>query len=336
MPTATFETPSVIEGFSGFAFIGDTHIASRRPGRRLDDYAAACLDKLSQIAKICRERNLYPVHLGDLFHRASENNVELLSSIMDVLREFPVPVPVLAGSHDRTETHFTGKDSAQLLKQAGVVRLLEKPGKALTLRIAGELVSIWAAPAGIPLPTALDGADGGVNIVISHHDLDFTGPYPGSAPLHEIEGCSMLVNGHMHTPTRPVIHGQTVCHNPGSTMRVSVDQRDYRPGVSVWEPSCGRSLERVELKFAPNVFDLTGKEVYAADSDAVKESLAAVPSISSFAAKLRAQGATAMDAKRTQDGTALLEEIEAYIKASGESQVLKKTLVGLMQEVVEA
>ena len=113
----------VITGYDGFLFIGDVHLAVR-PGRRIDDYAAAILGKLSQAARIARERNLYPVCLGDLFHKARENNLELLARTMSVLKEFQVPLLVLAGSHDRTESWFTDKDAAQLLAMSGTLQLV--------------------------------------------------------------------------------------------------------------------------------------------------------------------------------------------------------------------
>ena len=249
----------LITGFEGFLFIGDAHLANR-PGRRIDDYASAILGKLSQSARIARERRLYPVCLGDLFHKARENDLELLAKTMAVLREFEVPLLVLAGSHDRTESWFTDKDAAQLLGMAGVVRLVEQPGKVLTLDCHGERVHLWAAPAGCPVPHEVDEDPTARNVMITHHDFDFRGMYPGAHELHEIANCDLMVNGHMHTPAPMVLKGRTACHNPGSISRVSVDLRKHEPVVSVWTPVHRLSLEPVPLTHVKDVFDLTGKE----------------------------------------------------------------------------
>lgn len=321
-----------IEGFDGILFIGDVHASSKAPGRRIDNYAAAVLDKLVQCAAICHEQRLYPVCLGDLFHRARENSLELLAGMMAVLRTFPAPMLVLGGSHDRTESWFTSKDAAKLLADAGVIELIDEPGLVKALRINGERVAIWGTPAGYPVPDSVTTNPEGTNLMVTHHDFDFNGLYPGAEELHEIEHCSLLVNGHMHTPCNMVLRGGTACHNPGSLLRVSVDLRKMTPAVSVWTPAHGLSLQRVPLKVAEDVFDLTGKEVYAADPRTLKAALPKGLRLSSFAAKLRAT--EELEAGRTDDGSVLVEELEAYLTRFDKPDNLKRYLTGLLAEVV--
>ena len=323
--------------FNGILFIGDAHLASRKPGRRMDDYASAVLAKFEQCARIARERGLYPVFLGDLFHRPGENDLMLLARSMQVLRQFEQPLLVLGGSHDRNESWFTQRDAAYLLQDAGIIELVDQPGLVRKIHIKGQSlpVALWAAPAGVALPDTLEGADPHAhNILITHHDLDFKGPYPGSHALKAIEHCAMLVNGHMHKPAPSVLKGNTLFHNPGSITRVSVDQKDHAPAVSVWTPSHGVSLERVALVVAPNVFDLTGKEVYAASERELGETLPKGLRLSTFAAKLRS-GAGNLHAHRTDDGTVLLEELEQYFSSVKSSVALKRYVTAMVQEVVQ-
>lgn len=329
----TFE-PKILEGFDGILFIGDVHLLSHRPGRRIDDYASAGIDKLRQCARIANERNLFPVCLGDLFHRARENDLVLLSRTMEVLREFKAPLLLLAGSHDRTESWFTNQDAGQLLDKSGVLQVIEHPGKVVTLRMHGRNVNLWATPAGCRVAAAVAAEPGGHNIMVTHHDFDFNGMYPGAEELSEIENCELLVNGHMHTPTPMVIKGGTACHNPGSIMRVSVDLKKHKPVVSVWTPAHGASLEAIPLVVADNVFDMTGKEAFAADPRALKDSLPKGLRLSTFAAKLR--GADSLEAARTDDGAVLVEELDAYFKLFDKPDNLKRYLTGLVGEVVSA
>lgn len=322
----------IIKGFNGFLFIGDSHLTSTRPGRRVDDYSTAILGKLSQAARIAKERGLYPVHLGDLFHRARENSLELLSRTSSVLREFEVPLLLEDGSHDRTETWYTEKDAVSLLASFGLLRLMDKPGKVLTLDIRGELVSLWVTPAGCRVPTSIPAEPGTRNIMVTHHDFDFQGKYPGAHELHEIEGCDLMVNGHMHTPTPMVLKGRTACHNPGSISRVSVDLRKHQPVVSVWTPVHELSLEPVALDHVTNVFDLTGKEVYAADPKTLKAELPKGLRLSTFASKLRA--AESLEAARTDDGSVMVETLDNYFKMFDKSDNLKRYLSGLLAEVI--
>ncbi|GBG14450.1 phosphoesterase [Novimethylophilus kurashikiensis] len=326
-----------IKGFDGILFIGDLHLASGKVGRRIDDYAAAVLRKLSQAARICNERNLFPVGLGDLFHRARENNLELLAQVMAAFREFKLPPGVLpemlGGSHDRTESWFTHKDAAYLMANAGVLNLIDQPGKVLSLDIKGTIVNLWATPAGFRIPASIAAEPGTRNIMVTHEDFDFNGLYPDGQELKEIEGCDMLVNGHMHTPCPMVLKGRMACHNPGSVSRVSVDLKKHKPVVSVWTPAHGISLESVPLEFAEDVFDLTGKEVYAAAPGELKAALPKGLRLSSFASKLRETDT--LEAGRTDDGSVMVEELEEYFSMFEKPGVLKTFITSLLEEVVE-
>lgn len=321
-----------IEGFAGILFIGDVHLASTRLGRRIDNYTEAGLDKLRQCARIAKERNLLPVCLGDLYHRPRDNDLVLLSRLSNVLREFAVPMRLLAGSHDRTESWFTEKDADYLLAQFGVLTLIEQPGKVLSMQIGGQRVNLFATPAGCSIPTSVPAETGSHNIMITHHDLDFKGPYPGCSFLTEIENCGMLVNGHMHTQAPMVFKGQTACHNPGSIMRNTVDLKNQQPVVSVWTPAHGASLEAVPLVVTANVFDLTGKEVYAAEPAELKADLPKGFRLSSFSSKLRA--AESLGAARTDDGSVLVEEFQAYFEMFEKPDNLKLYLTGMLAELV--
>jgi hypothetical protein len=323
----------VIKGFKGFLFIGDSHLVSNRPGRRIDDYATAILGKLSQSASIAKERRLYPVHLGDLFHRARENSLELLSRTASVLREFEVPLPLEDGSHDRTESWYTEKDAVSLLASFGLLRLMDKPGKVLTLDIDGELVNLWVTPAGCRVPDSIPAEPGTRNIMVTHHDFDFNGKYPGAHELKEIEGCDLMVNGHMHHPTPMVLKGRTACHNPGSISRPSVDLRKHQPVVSAWTPAHHLNLEPVPLTHVKDVFDLTGKEAYAADPRDLKAELPKGLRLSSFAAKLRAT--ETLDPSRTDDGSVMVETLDSYFKMFEKPDNLKRYISGLLAEVIE-
>lgn len=328
----------IIRGYKGFLFIGDTHIAVR-PGRRVDDYATAILGKLSRAAQIARELNLIPVHLGDLFHRARENDLPLISRTAEVLREFDMPVemqgqglPVVLGSHDPVETRLTDKDALKLLAGFGLVMPMQQQGKVLTAEFDGVLVNLWVTPAGVMVPKSIEADADTRNIMVTHHDFDFQGPYPGAHELHEIEGCDLMVNGHMHKATPMVLKGRTACHNPGSLARVKRDERNHKPVVSVWTPAHGLSLESVPIPHAENVFDLTGAEVFAADPKDLKASLPKGLRLSSFAAKLRS--ADALEAGRTDDGSIMVETLDSYFKMFEKPDNLKRYLTGLLGEVI--
>jgi Calcineurin-like phosphoesterase len=338
---------NVIRGYDGILFIGDLHLSSTRLGRRLDDYTEAGLDKLRQCVQIARERNLLPVCLGDLYHRPRDNSLVLLSRLTTVLGEFRAPaigsavgapkreeMLLLAGSHDRTESWFTERDADYLLAQNGVLKLIEQPGLVLTLEIGGKLVNLWATPAGCRVPSSVPAEPNTHNIMVTHHDFDFQGMYPGAEELREIKNCDMLVNGHMHTQAPMVFRGGMACHNPGSVMRNTVDLKKQKPVVSVWTPAHGVSLEPVPLVVAANVFDLTGTEVYAADPRDLKASLPKGLSLSSFASKIRAT--ESLEAARTGDGSVVSEEMQEYFQMFDKPDNLRRYMTGLLNTAIEA
>jgi len=252
---------------------------------------------------------------------------------MSALAKFPVPPLLVAGSHGRVETRYTEKDATFMIARMGSLHALEDVGHVVTLNVKGQRTRIFVTPAGELLPDAVPVDAESVTVMLTHHDFDFQGPYPGCHMLKPVEGCNMLVNGHMHTPTPSVMQGHMACHNPGSVMRVSIDQRRYEPAVTIWEPSQGLDLVRQALRFNPDVFDLTGKEVYAADDNALKAVMPKVGSLSRFAAKLRS--ADPMEAARTQDGSVLAEELDAYFKLFEKPAVLRQYMGNLLKEVVE-
>ncbi len=323
----------IITGYNGFLFIGDTHIA-RRPGRRIDDYLTAILTKLSLAAKIAEEQNLIPVHLGDLFNRARENDLEVLGRTAAVLREFRRPLLVTLGSHDPTETSLTDKDAMQLLVGFGLVQPMDTAGRVLTADFNGVRTSLWVTPAGRPVPNRISANPDERNIMVTHHDFDFNGLYPDAHELHEIEGCDLMVNGHMHKATQMVLKGRTACHNPGSLARVKVDERNHKPVVSVWTPAHNLNLEAIPVPYAEHVFDLAGKEVYAADPKELKATLPKGLRLSTFASKIRAT--EAMDAGRTTDGSEMVETLDSYFKIFDKSDNLKRYMSGLLAEEIEA
>jgi len=114
-----------------------------------------------------------------------------------------------------------------------------------------------------------------------------------------------------------------------------VDLKDQAPVVSAWRPAQGVSLEKIALSVAPNVFDLTGREVYAAEARDLKEALPKGLRFSTFASKLR-KGSGSLDAQRSDDGAILIEEVESYFKAFEKPDNLKRYILELVQDTVEA
>jgi sulfur relay (sulfurtransferase) DsrC/TusE family protein len=277
--------------------VGDPHVTSLRIARRIDRYSDSVLDKLRQCAQLCARHHWRMVILGDLFDRARESDMGLLSDLIGILRSCPHVPLVLVGNHDKSGLTLTSDTTLAMMGRAGVVEIIDAPRM---IEAAG--VALYGVPHAADLPSGLSHAFLPV-VVISHHDLKIEPNHnPRAQPIGEIAGCDLVVNGHDHTTKQPVRCGQTMYLNTGNISRVSVAQLHHQPAVfalfasehtpvasdesGLFEPQAhddivwrdGWVLRRFDLVCEPGerVFDLTGYE----DVDRTDEALAAY--LSSF------------------------------------------------------
>lgn len=233
----------------GILFIGDPHLWSFKPGRRLDpSFRDTVLGKITQAAKISNERNLWPVFLGDLFHAPDDNDVSTLVALVRVLGLFERKPVTLEGNHDKDDLRLSERNPLTLLRETDQIDVMEVSGPWATLELespdgAIHRVAVGGTPYGSPLPTSYRQAYGtdrpadvGTAVWITHEDLAFDGVYPGALPMEPIVGVELVVNGHMHATKLPVQREGTVYYNPGNITRMSIDQSEHLPSVWEWTP----------------------------------------------------------------------------------------------------
>jgi predicted phosphodiesterase len=314
----------------GFLFIGDPHVTSIRPGRRRDDFVASVLGKLSYSAELCHSRELVPVILGDLFHRAHENHMPTLNRLSDVLKQFPITPIVLGGNHDKSGSLIGPEDSLRLLGQLGAVELFDGESRlAKVYDFEGQSVALWVVPYGAAVPDSVPVASGQTVVMITHHDFAFEGAYPGADLLKEIKGCSLVVNGHMHKTSPSIQMGQTRWHNPGNIEPLSVDCIDHIPAVWAWTPAQGQSLERNKVPHNRDCFDLTGLTVAPAKASEAVEAVVAPVSLpmSHFAELLSAE--VRLEGTRAEDPDEFVKDIEQALEAIKGNKDAKALLLAL-------
>ena len=126
------------QSYAGLLFIGDPHVAASPPGYRLDHYTQAILAKLAFSLEIARAHNFLPVMLGDLFHVPRNNPNSLLVDLIELFR--PCHPFVLVGNHDKHEARLTRDVSLAVIQAAQVIRLIDRPGPACSLKVGNYLV----------------------------------------------------------------------------------------------------------------------------------------------------------------------------------------------------
>lgn len=313
----------------GFLFIGDPHVSSRRVGRRKDDYLASVLGKLTDCARVCAEHSLIPVILGDLLHRSDDNSLKMLNQLSRVLKLFPVPPLTLEGNHDKEQTALSDADALTLLAEFGVVQVISAHALVAVFNFDGQAVRLIGCPYGAEIPADV-GAFEGKTIMVTHHDMAFGSAYPGALPLTEVAGCDLVVNGHMHDTKKAVKVGTTWWNNPGNIEPLSVDLAGHVPCAWEWRPATAEGvLEPHQLTHGTDLFDLTGLNVEAADSQEAVATL--VPEASKFAAELGRQ--TADGAAKTDDASVMLQDLDEVLKASGVSEATQVLMQAIASKV---
>jgi hypothetical protein len=352
----------------GLLFIGDPHIASYSPGRRIDEsYLDTVLGKLRQCAQWARERQLLPVSPGDLVDDHDDNDPTMHYRTIQTLHTFDPPMVTTVGNHDKKERQLTEKAFLALLGLTGSVDLVAEPGFWGRVTLSADdgrthRLVLGFTPYGFPPPKSLAEALGldvdtpvdearalaqaDTVLWITHGDFAFEGAYPGAAPLVEIPGVDVVINGHMHGAKKPVQMGQTVWHNPGNIVRMSVDMADEAPSAWVWSPFDAEAvpsvsgvrvhgLEQLVLDHTPGIrtFSLEGRH---AVPTLLTEAAAALGNIET-APLLFTEGMKQVRADlRSGDGTGMKEDLVAVMGELNTPDRARTILDGLAQRAARA
>lgn len=326
-----------IKGAKGILFIGDPHLWSKSPSRRLDShFATTVLDKLEQSIDIANSENLVPVILGDLFHSDEESDIEMLTKLIRVLSKSKHKCASVEGNHEKKQTKLHDGSALSLLRDAKIIDVYESNGFASLLDIDGFKVLVGSTPYGGKIPTEISAPKNeNVDYVIwlTHANLDFGDTYPGVQKIHEIKGVNMLVNGHIHK-TRPSIKvGNMIAYNPGNITRLSVDCIDHKPNVWKWVPERKDLITPITLKFNPEIFDVN-QHMLNYEAKAPEEIESVTPAhVSQFVHHMQKQVLDGVDL--SDDGGYLKESINALAKAMELDDEIKNDIHSLVEEVLK-
>ncbi len=325
----------------GLGFIGDPHIWSRCPGRRLDEcFYQTVLDSLTECIEKCNEQDLVPVILGDLLHDESESDWLIFNGLLHCFFKAKHPVWVVVGNHEKKQSVLTEDTMLSGLRNAGAIKTIEKSGSAFILKISdNESYLIGGTPYGQDFPETVEndclqtGAQSAV--WVSHHDLQFEGVYPAPSvrAIPEIKGVRLLVNGHMHKTMKPEQFGAMTAWNPGNITPMSIDALGHRPALWQWLPSFGGTLVPFYLKYDPAIFDASGYEVEPEELKKEDQTALGVLNQSLFTQLLLER--TQEDRKKTDDAVFLKEEMEGLFAVEGTRQEIRGKVMQLLVGALE-
>jgi hypothetical protein len=257
-----------------------------------------------------------------------EPDEALKNQLIRILKGFRYRPLVNVGNHDIQHTTLTDSDTLALLGLCDVVDVVAVSAPVAEFHIGTRRLGVGMTPYGQAIPTDARGSFTGVDLHtwFTHHDIAFDGGYPGAVPPFAVEGCDVLVNGHIHKTQKAVMAGRTRWLNPGNINRQSVDLVDHIPRA--WVLDASGALEAQELPHERNVFDLTGRIVEAADGGMVAREVE-----SAFVTLLQAESSTEL--KRSGDGSIVRDEIEAKFAEDQTPDAVRAIVRSLLSEAVE-
>jgi hypothetical protein len=338
MTTPIDELPLIEAG--GLLFIGDPHLGSIKPGRRKDvDFGATVLTAVAQAIAVANARRLVPVFLGDIFDRPHEEDERLKTRLTRILAGCWTTPVTNTGNHDKANDMLEDCDSLALLAAGGTISVVRTSGPVCVYRIGELRVGLGATPYGQAIPTDVRDAFPEVDTVvwITHHDVALEGAYPGALEPHPIEGCAIVVNGHMHLRKPLVTCGSTVWFNTGNITQTAVDALDHVPTVFELTADCEIVPHVLDLPTGTDAFDLTGLQVApakpASPGEPVLRTVVEAAPTSAFVELLKSQDTLEMG--RSGDGSLLREAIGARFEADGTPPEVRAAILGLWARASE-
>lgn len=332
----SFENPIVA---NGFLFIGDVHLTSRKPDRRHDDYAQNILKKVEFVIAIANRERYVPVFLGDIFHYANESSKALETALTRVLKKSWISPFSNVGNHDISHKILCDDDSLALLGESGVITLAKMAGPAGYFSLQGYPVGLYFVPYGQIIPKSVKGefAEGVPVVMVTHHDIAFEGAYPGAHLPHPVEGCELVVNGHIHLYKGFVEKGETQWFNPGSLARTAIDAITHEP--TVWSYSLDQEKNVIiypwEVDHKKDVFDITGKRVQALTEDPLEtEDKKGTRALTESRFSKLISEVMEAEPTTTDEGVNLREEIKAQFVREQTQLAIQSNIIGLYRDVV--
>lgn len=324
---------------NGLGFIGDPHVWSKQPGRRLDIcFRQTVIDSLQECVDYCNSKNIVPLILGDLLHDNNESDWLVFNSLLRVFKSSKNPVWIVVGNHEKTQSVLTDDTMLSGLREAGVINCIEASGVSFVLRVEEQRFLVGGSAYGFSFPKSvkeeLEKFSCEYAIWVSHHDLAFDGIYPAPSvlPIEEIKGAGLLINGHMHKtlPSKQV--GDMVAYNPGNITPLSIDAKDHKPAIWHWNPGFNKKIVAHYLKHDPNCIDLSGTLVDGEGVNEEHEKGREVLWNSHFASMLKERSAE--DSRQTDDAVFLKEELDGMFELRKTTLMTRNYINALLGEVL--
>lgn len=220
-------------------FTADIHLRDDTPECRTDDFAAARQRKIEWLRGLQAENGGCPIiDGGDLCHKWQVSS-ELEGWALINMPDGMITVP---GQHDLPNHSLAlyKKSSLHVLEAAGKVKVLIDSEKIKGHTHIGEhLVTGFAYGTTLLSDRKNTGNANSRTVAVVHAFVGETVPpfingYTSAQILAALPGYDVIVAGDHHVPLVHVARNGRLVVVPGSMMRTTADQADFRPRVYLW------------------------------------------------------------------------------------------------------
>jgi len=222
--------------------MGDSHIRETVPLCRIDDSLKAQAEKTRFVSDIQKKYNIPTFHSGDLLDKWKVN--PWLESWM--LDNLPKRMFITPGNHDLKHHNLDllEETSINLLEKAGKIKILKKGQSQCFYFENPSLVNfinclcLKSFPYGVN-PEKIEPSTNTRSIALIHIFTHINETWPDPSVLNakqllrKMKGFDLVVTGDNHKPFVVEEEGRLLV-NPGSLMRMTVDQIDHKPRIYLY------------------------------------------------------------------------------------------------------
>lgn len=231
--------------------VSDLHIREKTPICRTDDYLKAAEHKYKWLSELQQEHDCPILCGGDVFDHWRPSPWLMAWA----LRNLPDNIMTIPGQHDLPAHNLENIDRSgiQVLSDAKKITLITDPNKDFCNIGKYEVVGY---PWGAPWNTMVEG----LKIALIHYGVYEDKPhYPGAensggtakSVIKKLSGFDLILSGDNHLSFTCKVGNQLLV-NPGSFMRTTASQADFKPSVYLWYADTN-TMERVFVPIEKNV-----------------------------------------------------------------------------------
>lgn len=239
----------------------DIHIREDIPICRIDNYLDAQWKKISFILNLAVSNDVPLLVAGDFGNKPYWSN-RLLNKAIKILLNTDIPIIVIPGQHDLPShsLDLLSESGIGVLHEAAIIDVRQK------IEVKSEVTPdflIAPFPYGIKI-TSQKFKTKRLKVAISHQLIvqnkkrEWQESYPvAKRLLKDFPEYDLILTGDNHESFVEQ-YDKRLLVNPGSIMRMSVDQIGHKPRVYLWYSN--NTVEPVYLPIEDNVIDITYKE----------------------------------------------------------------------------